>query len=201
MRVIANVRRVYNHTPVDGYVLQIAGHIRPGDHPTLSPSDRVVRALQAVDPRIDTRKFRAKVFDAIYLHALGELFNPDDDDHYVERLVSRLERRYGKKHARHLLLERCEILESWQHRDATFRPDAFLIDPANWTVVCYEVEDTHPLNPYSIEEYVAAWWCLDYIYWDFHLISYDIYGQHRVHHLGMAGHISDDLRRQRSKRA
>jgi hypothetical protein len=135
------------------------------------------------------------------MHALGEIFNPDDDDDYVHRLVPRLERMYGKKRAKQLLLERCEVLDGWRHRDATFRPDGFLIDEPNWTVVCYEVEDTHPLNPHSIEEYVAAWWCLDYIYWDLHLISYDVYGHHRLHHLGMAGHISDDLRKHGSRRA
>src|SRR5437879_282523 len=104
---------MYNHTPADGYILHIAGNIRPADHPNLSPSDRLVRALQVLDPRIQTRGFRAKVFDAIYMHALGELFNPDDDEEYVNRLVPRLERRYGKKRAGQLLLQRCEILDSW----------------------------------------------------------------------------------------
>jgi hypothetical protein len=192
---------MYNHTPANGYILDVAGRIMPADRPGLSPSDRVVRALQAVDPRIQARGFRAKVLDAVYLHALGEHFNPHDDEEYVNRLIPRVERKYGKRRARELLLQRCEILETWRHRDATFRPDAFLIDAPNWTVVCYEVEDTHPLNPYSIGEYEAAWHCLDYIYWDFHLIAYDVYGHHRVHHLGMVSPISNELREQRNKRS
>jgi hypothetical protein len=188
---------MYNHTPADDYILSIVGHIRPADLLNLSPSDRVVRALKALDPRVVTGGFRSKVLNAIFEHALVEHFN--DDEEYVRKLVPRLERKCGRKRARNLLLERCEILNTWRHRDARFRPDAFLIDVPNWTVVCYEVEDTHPLNPDSIEEYVAAWWCLDYIYWDLHLISYDIYGHHRVHHLGMAGHIADQVRNERKK--
>jgi hypothetical protein len=56
---------MYNHTPADGYVLHIAGHIRPADYPDLSPSDRVVRALQALDSRVLSGRFRSKVLDAI----------------------------------------------------------------------------------------------------------------------------------------
>jgi hypothetical protein len=190
---------MYNHTPPDSYVVDVVGRIHLQDLPKLSPSHRVVRALQAVDPRIVTTRFRSTVLNAIFDHALVQHFN--DDEEYVKRLIPRLERRYGKKRTRHLLIERCDILNTWRFRDAWFIPDAFLVDIANWTVVCYEVEDTHPLNPYSIEEYVAAWYNLDYIYWDFHLISYDIYGHPRVHLLPVAGVISEQVRRERNEDA
>jgi hypothetical protein len=75
------------------------------------------------------------------------------------------------------------------------------VDAPNWTVVCYEIEDTHPLNPSSIAEYAAAWHNLDYIYWDLHLISYDIYGHPRVHLLPVAGVISQQVRNERKKDA
>lgn len=190
---------MYNHTPGDGYVLNIAGRIRPTDYPQLSPSHRVVRALQALDSRIVTTGLRSKVLAAIFDHALVQHFN--DDDGYVRRLVARLERRYGKKRTRRLLLDRCDMLKTWRYRDARFRPDALLIDIPNWTVVCYEVEDTHPLNPYSIAEYAAAWHNLDYISWDLHLIAYDIYGHPRVHQLAVDGWISEHVRNVRAKDA
>src|SRR5947208_2301646 len=110
---------MYNHTPADAYILHIAGQMRPADHPDLSPSDRVVRTLQAFDSRVVTGRFRSKVLEAIYLHALIDHFN--DDEEYVKKLIPRLELKCGKKRARRLLIKRCEILESWQHRDATFR--------------------------------------------------------------------------------
>jgi hypothetical protein len=137
------------------------------------------------------------VLDAIFEHALIEFYG--DDEEYVKRLVARAGRRFGAKRARKLLIDRCDYLHTWKYRDATFRPDGYLIDVPNWTVVCYEVEDTHPLNPDSIEEYVAAWYNLDYIYWDFHLISYDIYGHPRVHSLPVAGFISDHVRTERQR--
>jgi hypothetical protein len=190
---------MYNHTPPDSYVLDIVGNIRPKDLPKLSPSHRVVHALQALDSRIVHTGFRSTVLNAIFDCAVVQHFNDDED--YVKRLVPRLERRYGKKRTRALLIGRCDILNTWRYRDAGFRPDAFLVDIPNWTVVCYEVEDTHPMNPHSIEAYVAAWYNLDYIYWDLHLISYDIYGHPRVHLLPVAGVISEYVRNERNKDA
>lgn len=58
-------------------------------------------------------------------------------------------------------------------------PDAFLIDKERRTIVCYEIEDTHPLNPRSIVAYGRVWSTLEYIYWDLHLIAYDPYGHPR----------------------
>jgi len=178
---------MYNHTPADQYVLEIAGAIRPTDRSHRTPSHRVAAALQARDPRIQTTEFRSTVFDAIFEHAVVEHFDDVDDETYGRRLLDRLNRRYGSKRTRELLVERCDVLNTWRHRDARFRPDGFLVDAEKWTVVCYEIEDTHPMNPNSILEYAAAWWCLDYIYWDLHLISYDIYGHPRVHNLAVAG--------------
>lgn len=184
---------MHNHTPPDGYVLEIAGTIRPNDQSHRTPSHRVVAALQALDSRIETKEFRSTVLDTIFEHAVVEHFDDVEDETYGRRLLDRLKRRYGTKRTRDLLVDRCDVLNTWRHRDAQFRPDAFLIDAPNWTVVCYEIEDTHPLNPRSILEYAAAWWCLDYIYWDLHLISYDIYGHHRVHDLAVAGVISEHV--------
>jgi len=190
---------MYNNMPPDGYVVDIVGRGLLSIAPGRSPSHRVVHALQAADPRILTSGFRSTVLNAIFEHGVAEHFNDDDDR--VKKLVPRLERRFGKKRARRLLIDHCDILHTWRHRDARFIPDAFLVDAANWTVVCYEVEDTHPLNPWSIQEYAAAWHNLDYIYWDLHLISYDVYGHPRVHLLPVAGVISQQIRNGRKKDA
>jgi hypothetical protein len=190
---------MYNHTPADGYILDIVGRVHLNREPARSPSHRVVRALQAIDPRVRTTGFRSTVLNAIFDHALIEHYH--DDEKYVKKLVARLERRYGKTRTRRLLIERCDILNTWRYRDARFIPDAFLVDAPNWTVICYEVEDTHPLNTASIAEYAAAWHNLDYIHWDLHLISYDIYGHPRVHLLPVAGVISEQVRNERGKGA
>jgi len=55
-------------------------------------------------------------------------------------------------------------------------PDAYLIDKENKAIVCYEVEDTHPLNDKKILKYTDIFWALDEIYWDLILITYDIFG-------------------------
>ncbi len=96
------------------------------------------------------------------------------------RVRERATRWFGQDRAKRLLTERIEILESWKGRDARMAPDAFLIDAENKTIVCYEVEDTHPLNPNSIGAYANAWYTLEYVYWDLHLIAYDIYGHPKV---------------------
>lgn len=190
---------MYNHTPVDGYVHNLASLISPTDHLDVSPSNRIVRLLQARDLRIATKGFRSNVLKAIFRHALLEDFN--EDEQRLDNVIARLERRFGKKRAKNILNKRCDVLDTWRTRDSRFIPDAYLIDAPNWTVVCYEVEDTHPLNLNSITEYAAAWWTLDYIYWDLHLISYDIYGHHRVHQLGWAGMIAEQVRNERKRKA
>jgi len=140
---------MYNHTPPESYILDIVGGVHQQDS-KLRPSARVVRALQALDARIVTKRFRTTVLNAIFDHAVVQHFN--DDEAYVGRRIARLQQRYGKKRTRELPIERCDILNTWRYRDARFIPDAYLVDTPNWTVVCYEVEDTHPLNPFSIEE-------------------------------------------------
>lgn len=142
-----------------------------------SPSAHVVRALMLADPRVQMRGFREAVLNAIFEDGVNEHFL---DEIRAEKLISRAKRRFGSKRTRRLLIDRCDILTTWKYRDANFVPDAYLIDPENKTVVCYEVEDSHHLNLYSIRERAAAWWNLEYIYWDFHLIAYDIVGNSRI---------------------
>src|SRR3954468_16236763 len=113
---------MFNNTSPDGYILDVAGHMHPNDPPELSPSGRVVRALQALDSRVVTSRFRSTVLEAIFHHAVGEQFNPDDEE-YGKKLILRLERRYGKKRTRELLIERCDVLNTWRYRDARFIPD------------------------------------------------------------------------------
>lgn len=142
-----------------------------------SPSERVVRALMLADPRVQMRGFRVAVLNAIFEDGVGEHFL---DEIWAEKLISRAKRRFGSKRTRQLLIHRCDILTTWKYRDANFVPDAYLIDPENKTVVCYEVEDSNHLSLYRIRERASAWWNLEYIYWDFHLITYDIVGNSRI---------------------
>lgn len=92
----------------------------------------------------------------------------------------------------------CEILESWRARDSNFIPDAYLIDKDSRTVVCYEIEDQHHLNLNSIGTYGAAWWTLEYIYWNLHLIAYDIYGNSRIVNLPESEFLARELRNKRA---
>jgi hypothetical protein len=184
----------YNTEPHE-YVLPIAGQFHPNDYRRMSPSERIFRVLQKVDARVTRNKFRASVLDAIFDDGVTSFFN--DDEEHAKKVCRRLARRVGKARARRLLIERCDILDTWRHRDARFRPDAYIIDAPKRTVVCYEIEDTHPLNPLAIEAYSAAWWNLEFIFWDLHLISYDIYGHHRVHHLGETSLVAREIERDR----
>ena len=166
-----------HNTDPNNYIVEIAGKVRDIERNGLTPSQRVVRALQLVRPEIATHGFRKNVLESIFDDGVASEFY---DDKYRERLLNRLYRWWGKERTKRALLERCEILGTWKYRDSRFIPDAYLIDQENKTIVCYEIEDTHPLNIFSIREYAAAWWTLEYIYWDLHLIAYDIYGNPRI---------------------
>ena len=165
----------YNTTP-EAYIVPVVGEIHWDSGSNITPSSAVVTALQKACPEIQKAGFRQRVLDAIWDDAVAEALGGGN---YQERYTRRL-RRWTKRNTRSHLIKHCEILDTWLHRDSRFVPDAYLIDKSEKTVVCYEVEDSHPLNPRSIGEYGAAWWCLEYIYWDLHLIAYDIYGNPRI---------------------
>lgn len=185
----------YN-TQSESYAYQLFGRVPYNKGCQLTPSSRVVLALQKVNPQIKTKGFRKSVLDAIMMDGIGIDY---EDDEYPERLVQRLIRRFGKMKARNILIEKFDILQTWRYRDARMIPDAFYIDVENKTVVCYEVEDYHPLNPFSVSAYAAAWFNLEYIYWDLHLIAYDIYGHPREIVFPEAGCIAElECRRRQS---
>ena len=75
------------------------------------------------------------------------------------------------------------------------------MDTDNMTVVCYEVEDTHPLNVNSIGTYARAWFTLEYIYWDLHLIAYDIHGHSKPIIFPHAALVARKLRLEKSRSA
>ena len=185
---------IHNSNPFN-YVLDISSAISSVKEVNLTPSHRVVRALQMIKPEICTKRFASKVLDAIFNDGVEEeLF----DESYRTRYVRRLNRWFGKSGAKRLLIKRCEILDCWKNRDSGFVPDAFLIDTENKTIVCYEVEDHHPLNPFSVGRYSNAWWTLEYIYWDLHLIEYDIYGNARVIAFPSSDFLSREVRDRRN---
>lgn len=176
------------------YVMNVGETLRQISEERLTQSQKIVRALQILRPEISSKGFRKRVQEAIYVDAIG---SDHPDPGYAERLIARAERRFGKLKSRKLLFERSEILQTWKDRDAKFVPDAYLIDKDKKTVVCYEVEDHHPLNPFSIGEYAAAWWALEYIYWDLHLIAYDVFGNARIIAFPSSEFIAHDLRKVR----
>jgi hypothetical protein len=115
------------------------------------------------------------VLKAIFKDALaGEFMN----ECYGTAVIARLERRFGKAKANKILCKHCEILDAWKER-CRFIPDAYLIDHDQRTVVCYEIEDWNPMHPHALMRYADAWWTLEAIEWDLHLITYDIYGHPR----------------------
>src|SRR3989442_12497163 len=124
----------YNTEPA-AYVLNIAGQFRPADYPGMSPSHRIARVLQATDARIQTKGFRSAVLEAIFMD--GVAVHTDDDDDHAQRLRVRLERRFGRKRARHLLIDRGDIFNTWRYRDAPFIPKAYLLATPNRTLGCY----------------------------------------------------------------
>ena len=185
----------YNTEP-DQYVLAVTDIIlRVPVAPGSTPSHRMVDALRATDSRVQKYGFRAAVLDAIFDDAVDQNY---EDESKALRLRQRLERRFGRRRARKMLISRVEVLESWKNRDGNFVPDAFLIDDENRTVVCYEIEDTHPLNVSSIRAYANAWYTLEYIFWDLHLIAYDIFGHHKIITLPTAELIAINLRAPKS---
>lgn len=182
---------VHQSDPRD-YVVNVAETLRQVSDKGLTQSQRIVRALQLVRPEISSKGFRKTVQEAIYVDAVGSDY---PEPGYAERLIARAERQFGKVKARKLLFARSEILQTWKSRDARFVPDAYLIDKDKKTVVCYEVEDRHPLNPFSVGEYAAAWWTIEYIYWDLHLIAYDVFGNARIIAFPSSEFIAHDLRK------
>ena len=139
----------------------------------LTPSNRVVKALQGACPSVRTIGFKKEVLKAIYEDACEDL--PKE---WRDKYLRRLKRWTGPGYLKHFY-QRFEILASWKERYAVV-PDAYFIDAANKTVVCFEIEDHHHLKRHKIERYGGAWWCLEYIFWDLHLIAYDIYGNPRI---------------------
>lgn len=167
---------VSTNTIATEYVFEIADHLLNVDK-TLSPSYRVIRALQKADPRVRTHRFSKSVLGAIFMDGV---YNDFVDHAYADRLVVRARQLWGRKRAEQVFVNRCEILETWKNRDGKIVPDAHLIDAERRTIVCYEVEDAHPLNRDSLSAYARAWWTLDYVYWNLHLIAYDICGNARL---------------------
>jgi hypothetical protein len=186
----------FHQTNPRAYVLDIAEAMRQISDKEITQSNRIVRALQLVRPDIAKESFRKKVQQAVFVDAIA---SDHPNPGYAERFIARAERRFGKLKARKLLFERSDILQTWQYRDAKFVPDAFLIDKERRTVVCYEVEDYRPLNPFSIGKYAAAWWTLEYIYWDLHLIAYDIFGNPRIIAFPHSEFVARDLRNARTR--
>lgn len=178
------------------YVVNVTEALRQISDEGLTQSQKIVRALQIVCPEVATKGFRKRVQEAMYIDAIGSDYT---DPGYTERLIARAERRFGKHRARKFLFDRSEVLQTWKNRDAKFVPDAYLIDKSKKTVVCYEVEDHHPLNPFSIGEYAAAWWTLEYIYWDLHLIAYDVFGNPRIIAFPSSEFIAYELRKIRRR--
>ncbi len=126
-----------------------------------------------VRPDVRTAGFKKEVLKAIVDDACDDVTKE-----WRDRYLRRLKRWTGPSYLNHFY-ERFEILASWRERYPLV-PDAYLIDSSKRTVVCFEVEDQHHLNPVKVEHYGGAWWCLEYIFWDLHLISYDIYGNPRI---------------------
>ena len=115
----------------------------------LTPSNRVVKALQSVYPGVRTVGFKKAVLKAIYEDACGDV--PKE---WRDKYLRRLKRWTGPGYLKHFY-ERFEILAAWKERYAVV-PDAYLIDPVKKTVVCFEVEDHHHLKPRKIACYGGA---------------------------------------------
>lgn len=144
-----------------------------------TPSHRVISALQKIDSRIQSSGFREAVLSAIFKDAVEEYFGFGSDE-YGWKVVSRLQRRFGIRHARKVLNKRCDSLYCWKYRDGSFLPDGYLIDAENRTIVCYEVEDSLHLYRGRLIKYSNSWWNLEALCWDLHLIAYDIWGHPRI---------------------
>jgi len=171
-KLIHGEEHPYNAHPED-YLTNVSLEVAKSKIDDFTPSKRVVRALQAARPGVRIAGFKKEVLNAIFDDACS-----DAPKEWRDKYLRRLKRRTGPGYLKHFY-ERFEILASWKERYALV-PDAYLIDSDKKTVVCFEVEDQHHLSPIKVERYGGAWWCLEYIFWDLHLISYDIYGNPRI---------------------
>jgi hypothetical protein len=168
-----NARNV--NTRPDDYVLRLKAV--PSAGPS-SRSNRIVDLLRQADARIAPgREFHASVRNAIFDDALRLHYM--NDEPFASAVYARAIRRWGKQSTRIRVGHCCEALITWN--ECKFVPDAYLIDAERASIVCYEIEDTHPINHSSILAYGYAWWALNEIYWDLHLIAYDIYGHARIY--------------------
>lgn len=159
------------------YIIDTTNYVSNSKSVEKNPSIQLRKALINENPEIKYKKFWSNVSDSIFMDAIDGEFG---DNKYIERLLFRLNRRYGKRTAKKIIIKHSEILHAWKYELYHFVPDAYLIDKENRIVVCYEVEDFNSLSPAKICDYGEAWFILDYIYWNLILISYDIYGNHRV---------------------
>ena len=171
-KVIHGEEHPYNTAPED-YATNVSTAVAKLAIDKLTPSKRVVWALQMTCPDICTTGFKREVLKAILDDACDNV--PKE---WRDKYLRRLKRWTGPGYLNHFY-ERFEIPVSWKQRYPVV-PDAYLIDATSKTVVCFEIEDQHHLNPLKVERYGGAWWCLEYIFWDLHLISYDIYGNPRI---------------------
>jgi hypothetical protein len=58
-------------------------------------------------------------------------------------------------------------------------PDAFYIDASRFQVVCYEVEDTHPVPIDKLEKYADLAFKLDCYEWTLHVVMLNRWGKFR----------------------
>jgi len=183
----------YNTDPMD-YVVDLSGLVRQTPVGDYTPSKRVILALQQANQNIKTIGFRKHVTDAIFDDAVEQNYPIKD---YRDKLIRRLDK-WTKNKSKKVLLEKCEILEAWRKRNPRFVPDAYLIDKERRAIICFEIEDWNHISPFKIFAYGVAWWALEYIYWDIHLIAYDIYGNYRVVSLPESDFLARELRAKRN---
>ena len=141
------------NTLAEDYVMTLQRILRPSVPDLQTRSKALVKSLQLLNPKIQTKGFKLAVPSAIFEDGVNYDYPSAD---YSVKLGQRLERRFGKRLTRQLLCKHCEILHDWVNRDCRFVPDAYLIDADKRTIVCYEIEDTHPLTRHSILKYGDA---------------------------------------------
>ena len=165
-------------------ISEIKSHRSPGaPQNELTASDALVAALRQANPSIQVGKFRRNVQDAIEEDCIAE-YCGHDDDHKVA-FVKWLQSRYSRKELQEKILigngrslGLSDVAEMWKRR-CSIVPDAYLIDPVNRTVVCFEIEDTHPLSRNNMQKYVNIWWVLEAIEWDLVMKAYNVCGDCR----------------------
>jgi hypothetical protein len=81
--------------------------------------------------------------------------------------------RWGEFEDRPTWKEFMEYGEAWS---GGIIPDLWFIDEECLSVICIEVEDTHPVNATKLFQYERLWWHLDEFYWETHLICSDRWG-------------------------